>query len=1035
MKEQMTLMVMWVISSVMEMLSLTIPKFLGGTMAVANLPRILRKVRYTEPKDGTDPAPILTDVQRNFARLRCAFNALKKDKSAINLNMAMFATSLYSRTVFQTALWKCHMAANSRDSEMTSSCYLVGVPLAWLDGRPMLRSWEVAIAPHTARKLGVKAGTIVQLRRFPETNTIPMTVVVTSAVGNNVLGLTAGSLEASRLGVKDVPTLLGGDCDGDTFVITVYHEAYYSLFRDRPNYEQLKAQMDACLSELENWFSDFWKDIPEYPSQTGKCYTWKDELAPKPRSEFDIFLAKVLQKLSIGSSTNTVLSLFVAKLVKFKDFANVSWQDIRFAGERSTETCMDMKKDEGRDPLCFHHVMCGNRPWDEGVETELSESGFDLPAVLEMMVALKGVSVRKIAKYNKAWAALLGDRTAFEALVAHYQSLKGSTPEGFAQWFVNVLYGFVKNPYIQGKGDIMRFPDTSSSAAATNPAFELRFIELDAEGNEISCTSLGYKGEIHTERVEDERIGVSLVAECDTSCGIVSTEYLIEDDGLVISMANRKVLLRTTVLVPYLFKGREMEVITGEPRLLESWGEVIAALTYYNFKFNLNEVKGSEDPISGEVALVDLVNSALRYLLAAYEVQNGDCYSYSTAAGQTKIVVLDNKIPEISSRKRRELWEENITPAFNNPVALDELRRTIAGGFLKEQGLINSLVDTISGEPGMAFYGKTSEGRTYATEQFVIPQFAPVKRGPVLNAVCNLIEFVGAHPVSFSLPGKPQAPTAEVWAVSLPIDLMDALWVSDALADTFQAKIFKPQLGEYEIHPLEDGMKFQAIEADVKGVGKLKPAATMPWIRLANGQMIRAEVVFQMGSTSHGQLRQTHFRMALEAVARTIFLSTGKRMRVAEGLTPEAICKACVNSGLYADDSLTVEVLAEDKKTVLGRYPAGVLALGMHTQIPSINTSVHGQELFDEEAYGTSTASAGVVSGMMGAMTMRAYELNNCLATLHNTIPPALMAEIGALLECVERRTYVSPEVSTAKREEVDEFAALEAALATKFRR
>jgi hypothetical protein len=345
-----------------------------------------------------------------------------------------------------------------------------------------------------------------------------------------------------------------------------------------------------------------------------------------------------------------------------------------------------------------------------------------------------------------------------------------------------------------------------------------------------------------------------------------------------------------------------------------------------------------------------------------------------------------------------------IKPATNNPLKLDEIRRTLAAQFLVKNGLINRMVDTISGQPGMAFYAKTSPGRTYATEQFVLPQYAPEKRSPVMNACSNLIEFVGSHPVSFSLEGRPQAPTAEVWAVSLPIDLMDAIWVSDSLSDTFQAKVYQPQTGEYQVYPLEDGMKFQAIESDIKGVGKLTPADKMPWIRLANGQMIRVEVVFQMGSKSHQQLRQTHFRMCLEVVARVNFLKTGKRMKVPADLTPEQITKVCIESNLYDDSDLTVDILSPDKSKIIGRYPAGVIALGMHTQIPSINASVHSQELFDEEAYATTTSSGGVVSGMMGAMTMRAHGITNCLKTLHSDVPPALAAEIAALLQCVERR-------------------------------
>jgi|GEM_PF-2433542 len=988
-------------------LGINVPQELGGTMSRALLPGLLRKVRLSAPKDESKPIPIYSDTQRNFAKLYVHLVAYRHEANEENRSSALFHTSLYSRTVFMSALWKCHLAANSRDAECTSSAYLVGLPFGQIDGRSILRSCEIAVSMSTAQGLGLKAGEVIQLRRFPETNTIPMIVVISSDIGDHCIGLPVGSLLNTRLKTKDVPSLLGGDCDGDSYVITAYHEAYYSLFRNRKNYPELKAQMQRCLAELQTWFSNYWKDIPEYPTPTGIAYTWKDEdpATFKQRTDLDVFSSKVMQKISIGSSTNTILSLCVAKLVKYQDFANVTWEDIRRAGERSTETCMDMKKAEGRDPLCFHNILCGNRPFDSEAALELMESGFNLDSVTEIVSALKGTSVRRIARYNKAWAALLGDRRAFEALVKYFQDTEGN-PEEFAKYFVDALYGFAKTPFIMGKGDPMEFPSIRMPQEANDPNFELRFIELTDSMEEIRVASLGHKGELSVQNISDseDKTTSILRIECDTVGGIATIEMLISNNGLVIELENRKVILRRTVFVPFKIKGREMKIVAGTPRMLSSWGEVLGALLNTNFRFQMNELKSMEDISAAEPVLADLINSALRYLLASYEVQNSDVISYATAAGQEKIVVLDNKIPEISKASLAAMRVIGITSASNNPLKLDEIRRTLAAEFLVKHGYINKRVDTISGEPGMVFYAKTSPGRTYVTEQFILPQNAPEKRSPVLNACSNLIEFVGSHPVSFDLEGRPEAPTAEMWAVSLPIDLMDALWVSDSLSDTFQAKVYQPQTGDYKVYPLEDGQKFQGIEVDVKGVGKLTPADSMPWIRLANGQLIRAEVVFQLGSKSHQQLRQTHYRLALEAVARVNFLNTGKRMKVSADLNPEQIAKVCVESGLYASDDLTVEILSPDKSTVIGRYPAGVIALGMHTQIPSINASVHSQELYDEEAYATSTSSGGVVSGMMGAITMRAHGLTNCLQTLHSDLPPALAAEIAALLRCVERR-------------------------------
>jgi hypothetical protein len=228
--------------------------------------------------------------------------------------------------------------------------------------------------------------------------------------------------------------------------------------------------------------------------------------------------------------------------------------------------------------------------------------------------------------------------------------------------------------------------------------------------------------------------------------------------------------------------------------------------------------------------------------------------------------------------------------------------------------------------------------------------------------------------------------------------------VSSALQESFEAHIFEPEQGMYSHHCLEDGSKLQAVEADVKGVARVIPETEMPWIRFADGRVVRSELIFQLGSQSHQQLKQTHFRMALEAVAKTNYDAGKGRMKVPENLTVEQITGACVNSGLYKDDDLTVEVLSPDKSTVIGVYPAGILAVGMHRQIPGIVASVHPQSAIPEDYLPTTTTDGGIKNGLSGIMCLKANGLEECIRELHNEVPKALDTEITSLLSCIERR-------------------------------
>jgi hypothetical protein len=675
----------------------------------------------------------------------------------------------------------------------------------------------------------------------------------------------------------------------------------------------------------------------------------------KEQTDEEIFVSKVWQKLAIGRVTNTGLALFIAKGV-MGDALAISYADIRLIFERMIEVAMDMKKVNGDDPFLMHKLVQAEAIFNEATPAELEKQGYDLACVLRLLDSLAGQPIRKIASKNTAFRAMLRSREAVEQLADVIPA------EGFASRFVDMLLG---NTAI-ASGDSLDFGYCQLSNKATK-SFSLTFTQEDNK----------------------------LVASCITLCGTAKAEFPTEHNGLVVPLSSiSKIIFRETIEVPWTLSDSFTQIGVGKPKMLRNWGDVLLTLIRTDFSYDLAELKICDDLDQANVDLTNLVMKALRRMLTAYEVTNGDVYSWATVAGQHKIVVLDTKIPKARYKK----------DVVNDPVELEAERRITAGRYLKKLGLITNMSDTISGEPGLAFYTATSPGRTFATEQFVLPQFAPVKRSPVANALSNLVSFTGTQPVSFSLGNRPQAPTKEVWSVAMPIDLMDGLMVSSALQESFEAHIFEPESGMYSHHCLEDGSKLQAVEGDVKGVSRILPEAEMPWLRFADGSTVRAELIFQMGSTSHMQLRQTHFRMALGAVAKTNHDAGKGRMKVPADLTSEQITEVCCKSGLYSDAGLTVEVLSPDQSTVLGRYPAGVLAVGMHRQIPSIVASVHPQSAIPEDYVPSTTADGGIKNGLSGVMCMKANGLEECIKELHSEIPKALDTEITVLLSCIERR-------------------------------
>jgi hypothetical protein len=385
------------------------------------------------------------------------------------------------------------------------------------------------------------------------------------------------------------------------------------------------------------------------------------------------------------------------------------------------EVALDMKHVNGDDPFLMHKLLQAEAVLNEATPAELESQGYDVQSVLRLLDSLNGQPIRKIAARNTAFRAMLRSREAVEELADAIPS------EGFAQRFVDML---LANENQFAVGECLEFGYCQLPKKA-NKAFNLTFTQEDNK----------------------------LVASWITLSGTVKAEFPTEFEGQVIPLSSvSKIIFRDTVEVPWTLQDGFTRIGVGKPRMLKSWGEVLSALIRNDFSFELAELKNCDDLEQANIDLTNLVLKALRRMLTAYEISNGDVFSWATVAGQHKIVVLDTKIPK--ARYKRDV--------VNDPVELEAERRITAGMYLKKMGLINNMSDTISGEPGMAFYKATSPGRTFATEQYTIPQCAPVKRAPVANAISNLVNFTGAHPVSFSLGNRPQSPTKEVWSLALP---------------------------------------------------------------------------------------------------------------------------------------------------------------------------------------------------------------------------------------------------------------------------
>ena len=898
-------------------LIIRLPEGIFEDVVELRLPARLKQLRSTDDCDQ-----VITDLQRAADRVVQAVSEYCDSKTPDSILRVKETTGVYVRNVYRHLGWRFQDLVNVRDSENTSSAYLVGIPAirhqAFEDGKLCdLMPYQVALHPSVARKLGVEAGQKVQLCRFPETRTMAVEVVVDPTIGPNCIGL--------PLGEPNLPKLLGGDCDGDCYAVRAYHT--------------LETQ-----EELNQVFEAQWKDCPD-PVTSDQVLTWRDE-SPSGKSDGEIAHSKFMQKVVIGPVTLDSMATYIVKMAA-KDRLPLSYGQLRGLMERSIEVSMDMKKCEGHDPLLFRKVINGECSLDDTVCEALEAQGYVVEDVetLVHFVNEYGGSIRKLARTNPAYDALLGDPDAVERFVA-------TAPEDISRSFIESVFGKLRKPGPR------RFHERLTRPKA-------RY------GNAFFCATL-------------DRRTQELVVECGLA------EYRIQTTkGAIRLSAVELCLFRPTV---------EVDIVDKEGELLTScvlhhgWPSVVNAIARSEYAW---EIIAQPNADVAKADLERLVKKVLRRLFKTYELEGAQVDRWDTVCGTKRYVVLDKELPKIEG---------------HDFIELEMLRRTAAAEELVRRGLINYRSDTTSGNPGMAFYSKAGRGNTYVSKSDPLNCLASLKRSGVRNALGNLVEITGAEQESFVTDAEMTPPVAELNVAVLPINGMDGIVVSSAVSDRLTGKMPKViaglDFGSYEYHPLADGSKIQG-RLDAKGAVRVIPEESMPWIRYADGTKVRAEVVMSLDSVSHEMLRHSHCTLALTAAAHRMKETTGGRMRVPTDVAVERITRVARLSGLFDSEDMTAEVLRPDGE-LIGSYPAGMAAIGVHRQFPSILASVHRREEITD-LFPTSTASGGVVSGLAGCLCMMAEGLGKCCQELHFQINPELDAEIKALRSCVTRRQIAPP--------------------------
>lgn len=699
-----------------------------------------------------------------------------------------------------------------------------------------------------------------------------------------------------------------------------------------------------CQAELDAVFENQWAERPE-PALSEVVCNWRDE-AVSNRNDEEISSSKFSQKVVVGPVTLDAMAVFIVKMAA-RGRLQLSFAQIRGLMERSIEVAMDCKKVEGQDPLLFRKVINGECELDDDARAELISQGYVVEdvATLVKFIAEHGGNIRKLARSNPAYDILLGGQGAVEGFLE-------TAPEDISRHFLDSIF--------------------AKSLRKPGPR---RYHEKLARSKERH-------GNLFFAATMDRKTGETAI-----DCGLAEYRIPTTQGGKAIRLSDTEVaLFRPSVEVNFIERDGELATSCI---LHHGWPSIVNTIARSELSWEIWEIISQPDADVANRDLERLVKKVLRRVYKTYELDGVGLDSWNVMCGMQRYVVLDIPLPKIEGY---------------DFITLEMMRRQAAAETLLKRGLINNRSDTAGGNPGMSFFMAAGKRTTAVTKSDPLNHLASLKRSSVRNALANLVEITGAETESFITDADRTPPVVEMNVAALPINSMDSAIVSGAACDRLTAKMPAVRADcdftSYEFYPLENGSKIQG-RLDLKGVVRIIPEENMPWILYADGTKVRADILMPLDSKGHEMLTHSHCTLALTAAASKLKVTTGGRMRVPRDVTIERIAKVAQRSGLYDSDDMLADVLRPSGE-LIGRYPAGMAAVGVHQQFPSVMASVHPRQRITD-FHPTSMSDGGVVSGLAGSLCMLAEGLDKCFEEIHSTVNPALDAEIQALRSCIVR--------------------------------
>jgi hypothetical protein len=184
------------------------------------------------------------------------------------------------------------------------------------------------------------------------------------------------------------------------------------------------------------------------------------------------------------------------------------------------------------------------------------------------------------------------------------------------------------------------------------------------------------------------------------------------------------------------------------------------------------------------------------------------------------------------------------------------------------------------------------------------------------------------------------------------------------------------------------GAKLQTDADLAKGVCNIFENERMPFIKRADGTMVRADLVVDMAKSTkkHGSLRFAHLTMALYAIGQA---KGGITVKVSEPWSDEKIVATGKRLGIYDDESLTCEMWNDTQTHVLGKFPAGVIRIGRHRQDPDIQGGVVGELGKKELTARNVLKESGVRDGFIDTNVQMAFGFIESAKELRRVTPSA----------------------------------------------